>query len=113
MKSIIVRILSYSLGLYLTAQLVQGLYYDTVGALIFGAIVLAIVDSIVKPVVMLLTLPINLMTIGLFTFVVNGLMLKITAMIVPGLDVGGFFVTVFAALVLTGISTIISWIISD
>ena len=113
MKSLIVRILSYSLGLYLTAQLVQGLYFDTLSALIFGAIVLAIVDSIVKPVVMLLTLPLNLLTIGLFTFAVNGLMLKITAMIVPEMDIGGFFISVFAALVLTVISTIISWLISD
>lgn len=113
MKSIFVHLLSYSLALYLTAQLVQGLYFDTLGALILGAVVLSIVDAIVKPVLMVLTLPLNLLTVGLFTFVINGAMLKISALLVPGMDVGSFWVTTFAALVLTVISTVINWLISD
>lgn len=113
MKSIFVHLLSYSLALYLTAQLVQGLYFDTLGALILGAVVLSIVDAIVKPVLMVLTLPLNLLTVGLFTFVINGAMLKISALLVSGMDVGGFWVTTFAALVLTVISTVINWLISD
>lgn len=113
MKSIFVHLLSYSLALYLTAQLVQGLYFDTLGALILGAVVLSIVDAIVKPVLMVLTLPLNLLTVGLFTFVINGAMLKISALLVRGMDVGGFWVTTFAALVLTVISTVINWLISD
>ena len=113
MKSIFVHLLSYSLALYLTAHLVQGLYFDTLGALILGAVVLSIVDAIVKPVLMVLTLPLNLLTVGLFTFVINGAMLKISALLVPGMDVGGFWVTTFAALVLTVISTVINWLISD
>ena len=113
MKSIFVHLLSYSLALYLTAQLVQGLYFDTLGALILGAVVLSIVDAIVKPVLMVLTLPLNLLTVGLFTFVINGAMLKFSALLVPGMDVGGFWVTTFAALVLTVISTVINWLISD
>ena len=113
MKSIFVHLLSYSLALYLTAQLVQGLYFDTLGALILGAVVLSIVDAIVKPVLMVLTLPLNLLTEVLFTFVINGAMLKISALLVPGMDVGGCWVTTFAALVLTVISTVINWLISD
>ncbi|MDO4281198.1 MAG: phage holin family protein [Peptococcaceae bacterium] len=113
MKSLIVHLLSYSLGLYLTANLVQGLYFDSIATLILGAVVLSIVDAIIRPIVMILTLPINFLTIGLFTFVINGLMLKITSFIVPGMDVGGFWTATFAALVLTIISTIINWLISD
>ena len=113
MKSILVRILSYSLGLYLTSQLVQGLYFDTNAAILLSAVVLAIVDAFIRPVLLVLTLPLNVLTLGLFTFVINGLMLKITAFLVAGMDVGGFWVTTFAALILTAISSIINWLISD
>ncbi|MEE0434495.1 MAG: phage holin family protein [Peptococcaceae bacterium] len=113
MKSLIVHLLSYCLGLYLTAQLVQGLYFDTLAALVLGAVVLTIVNAIIKPIITILTLPINVITLGLFTFVINGFLLKITSLIVPGMDVGGFWTATFAALVLTVISGIIDWLISD
>ena len=111
MKSLIVHLLSYCLGLYLTAQLVQGLYFDTLAALVLGAIVLTIVDAIIKPILTVLTLPLNILTLGLFTFVINGFMLKITSLIVPGMAVGGFWAATFAALVLTIISGIINWLL--
>lgn len=113
MKSLIVHLLSYCLGLYLTAQLVQGLYFDTIAALVFGAVVLTIVNAIIKPILTILTLPLNILTLGLFTFVINGFMLKITSLIVPGMAVGGFWAATFAALVLTVISGIINWLVSD
>ena len=113
MKSLIGHILSYCLGLYLTAQLVQGLYFDTIAALVLGAVVLTIVDAVVKPIVTVLTLPLNFLTLGLFTFVINGFMLKITSLFVPGMAVGGFWAATFAALVLTIISGVINWLVSD
>ena len=113
MKSLIVHLLSYCLGLYLTAQLVQGLYFDTIAALVLGAVVLTIVDAVVKPIVTVLTLPLNFLTLGLFTFVINGFMLKITCLFVPGMAVGGFWAATFAALVLTIISGVINWLVSD
>ena len=113
MKSLIVHLLSYCLGLYLTAQLVQGLYFDTIAALVLGAVVLTIVDAVVKPIVTVLTLPLNFLTLGLFTFVINGFMLKIPSLFVPGMAVGGFWAATFAALVLTIISGVINWLVSD
>ena len=112
MKSLIVHLLSYCLGLYLTAQLVQGLYFDTIAALVLGAVVLTIVDAVVKPIVTVLTLPLNFLTLGLFTFVINGFMLKITSLFVPGMAVG-FWAATFAALVLPIISGVINWLVSD
>ena len=113
MKSLIVHLLSYCLGLYLTAQLVQGLYFDTIAALVLGAVVLTIVDAVVKPIVTVLTLPLNFLTLGLFTFVINGFMLKITSLFVPVMAVGVFWAATFAALVLTIISGVINWLVSD
>lgn len=113
MKSFLVRLATFSLALYMTAHLVSGLYFDSLAALVFAAIVLTIVNAIVRPVFMVLTLPFNLMTLGLFTFVVNGLMLKITGFIVPGMDVGGFWVATFAALILTIISSVFNWLVGE
>lgn len=113
MKSLIIRLFTYALALYLTSQLVQGLYFDTIASLVLGAAVLSIFNALVRPVLILLTLPINILSIGLFTFVINGLMLKITGLLVPGMAVGGFWVATFAAVVLTVISSIINWLVSE
>lgn len=113
MKSILLRLFTYALALYATAHLVEGIYFDTLASLIFGAVVLSIVNAVVKPIFMILTLPINILTIGFFTFIINGLMLKITGFLVPGMDVGGFWTATFAALILTVISSVIGWLASE
>lgn len=113
MKSFVVRLLSYALALYLTSFMIRGIYFDTTAAIILAAMVLSILNAIVRPVLLLLTLPINILTLGLFTFAVNGLMLKITGFLVPGMDVGGFWVAFFGALILTVISSMIDWLIGE
>lgn len=113
MKEILIRLFTYALAMYLTSNLVDGLYFDTFWSLIAGAAVLSIINGVIRPVFMILTLPINLLTIGLFTLVINGLMLKITSFLVPGMAVGGFWVATFAALILTVLSTLINWLVSD
>jgi putative membrane protein len=113
MKDILIRLFTYALAMYLTAHLVNGLYFDTFWSLIAGAAVLSIINAVIRPIFMVLTFPVNVMTIGLFTFVVNGLMLKITSFLVPGMAVGGFWVATFAALILTVLSSLISWLVSD
>lgn len=113
MKSFLVRLATYALALYLTSELVTGIYFDTFASLALAAIVLSIVNAIIRPILLVLTLPINLLTLGLFTFVVNGFMLKITGFIVPGMDVGGFWVATFGALILTVINSMINWLVGE
>lgn len=73
---------------------------------IFGAIILAVVNAIVKPILFVLTLPLTVVTLGLFLLVLNAIMLKLTAAIVPGLDVGGWGSTIIAALILSAVGMI-------
>lgn len=113
MKPFLIRLATYALALYVTSTLIEGIYFDTVASLILAAMVLSIINAILRPVLLVLTLPINLMTLGLFTFVVNGLMLKITGFLVPGMDVGGFWIATFGALILTILSSIINWLIGE
>jgi putative membrane protein len=73
---------------------------------IFGAIILAVVNAIVKPILFVLTLPLTILTLGLFLLVLNALMLKLTTAIVPGLSVDGWGTTIVAALILSAVGMI-------
>jgi len=73
---------------------------------LFGAVVLAAVNAIVKPILFVLTLPLTLVTLGLFLLVLNALMLQLTAWIVPGLRVDGLGTTIIAALILSAVGMV-------
>lgn len=100
-----------ALALLVVAFLLSGVIVRGPIPLILAAIVLGLVNAWVRPLVLFLTLPINIVSLGLFTFVVNGLMLLITSALVPGFVVKGFFTAIWAALWLTIVSAIISMVI--
>lgn len=100
------------LGIMITAFIIDGFEVTLLGA-IFGSIILGIVNAIIRPVVILLTLPINILTLGLFTLVINGLMLWFTSTLVEGFDLDGFGAAVISALILSVISFIISFWVED
>ena len=107
MKSFIV----YLLSLYATSILVEGLYFDTWISFVIAGIVLSIFNAIIRPVMMLFTLPINILTLGLFTFVVSGTMIKLTSLVVSDMSISGFFTAVISALVLSVINALLSQLI--
>lgn len=76
------------------------------GPALFGAVILAVVNAIVKPILFVLTFPLTIVTLGLFLLVLNAIMLKLTAAIVPGLSVGGWGSTIIAALILSAVGMI-------
>ena len=76
MKHLIIRILINGIALMATASLINGIYADGFVAVLVAALVLGIVNAIIRPIIMVLTLPLNFLTLGLLTFVINGLMLK-------------------------------------
>jgi putative membrane protein len=93
-------------GLWLSAQIVPGVYFTSVGSLAAAAIILGIVNAVVRPILVFLTFPITLVTLGLFLLVVNAAMIGLTAMFLDGFAVGGLWAGIGAALV-TGV---VSWI---
>jgi putative membrane protein len=100
------------LGLILTAYLIGGFEVTVPGAIV-GSIVLGIVNAIIRPVIILLTLPLNVVTLGLFTLVINGMMLWLTSGVVKGFDIHGFGAAVLSALVLSIVSFIASMLVKD
>jgi putative membrane protein len=100
------------LAIILTAAILPGFELSLWGAVV-GSIFLGIVNAIIRPVLLILTLPINVLSLGLFTFVINGLMLWLTSVTVKGFDINGFGWAVLSALLLSIISFIISFFVDD
>jgi len=108
----ILRWLLNILAILLTAALVSGFEVTIWGAIV-GSVVLGIINAVIRPLLIILTLPLNIVTLGLFTFIINGLMLKLTAFTVKGFDIYGFWWAVLSAIVLSLMSFAISFFIDD
>jgi putative membrane protein len=102
----IVRAIFAAFGLWLAAKLTPGVRFTDTGTLILAAVLLGVVNAFVRPVVFILTLPITIVTLGLFLLVVNAAMIGLVAVLLPGFQVDGLFAGVMAA-VITGVT---SWI---
>lgn len=105
---LILRWIANGLGLLIVAAILPGIEVNGVVAAAIAAAVLGIVNAIIRPLLLVISLPINLVTLGLFTFVVNALMLELTAAVVPGFAVRGFVAALIGSLLLSLISAIIS-----
>lgn len=97
-------------AILIVANFVSGVYVSGFGAALIGALVLGLVNAIVKPIMIILTLPLTILTLGLFLFVVNALMLWLVAALVPGLQVRGFGAALIGSLLLTVLNLIIDWL---
>src|SRR5579875_535436 len=90
-QGLVIRWLVSALALWLTSLVVKGIEVHGVGALFFAAATIGILNAIVRPVILLLTLPLNVLTLGLFTLVVNAAMIKLAADVVRGFEVRSFW----------------------
>jgi len=100
------------LAIIITAAIIPGFDLTIWGAIV-GSIFLGVINAIIRPVIIFLTLPINILSLGLFTFIINGFMLYITAATIKGFDIHGFWWAVLSALLLSIISFIVSYFIED
>ncbi|MBI4798400.1 MAG: phage holin family protein [Desulfarculus sp.] len=100
-------------GLLLVSYLFEGIHVAGVGWAFIAALFLGVMNALIRPVVLVLTLPINILTLGLFTLVVNGLMLWLTGSLLKGFVVEGFWPAVGGALVMSLISLAVNSLIGD
>ena len=94
-----------AVAILIAAYLIPGVEVTLLGAIVL-AVVLALINVFIKPIVSLLTLPLNIVTLGLFSLVVNALLVLLAAMIVPGFSVVGFWPAFFFAIVIS----LINWL---
>ncbi len=99
------------LGLYLASALIPGVAISGVGTFILAAVLLGLVNAVVRPVALLMTLPITFLTLGLFLFVVNAAMFGLVAAMLNGFDVSGFWAAIFGSIIVSITSTVASWYI--
>ena len=97
-----------ALALLLAAQIFHKIWFDNQQATFIAALVLALVNTYLRPLVVILTLPINILTLGLFTLVINGLMLELVSWIIPAFHVEGFWTAVGGALVISIVSCLLN-----
>lgn len=109
MHGLIIRWLTLTAAVIFTSYLVDGIVVEGFFSAFFAAAALGILNAFFRPIAIIITLPINLLSLGLFTFVINAVMLKMASSIIPGFDVRGFWAAVFGALIIS----IISWALNS
>jgi putative membrane protein len=90
MTGFVLRVAIVALGLWLASYVLPGLHFDSAGYLLAAALLLGIVNAIIRPIAVVLTLPITLLTLGLFLLVVNAAMLGLVAALLSGFAISGF-----------------------
>ncbi len=102
----LLRWLLNTVALFIVAWVVPGFSYASIGWLAIAALVLGLLNALVKPILFVLTLPLTIVTLGLFLIVLNAIMLELTAALVPGFDIAGFGWAILGALVLSLVSMV-------
>ena len=105
------RLLVTAVGLLIASELVYGIEFTGALPLFFAALVLGGVNAVVRPAVVFLTIPFTLITLGFFLFIVNAAMLGLTAFLVPGFSVAGFWPALFGSIIVSITGMLASWYI--
>ncbi len=106
MLLIITRWLVITVAILMASYFVPGIRVDTLSTAVIAACVLGLINVFIRPVVVLLTLPLSILTLGLFYFFINAFLLKLAAYFVSGFEVSGIFAAFFGSLVIS----LVSWL---
>jgi len=98
--NLLINLIIKSLAVFIAAYLLPGVRVDNFFTAIVVAVVLGIVNILIKPLIILFTLPINILTLGLFTLVINGLLILLTARLVIGFSVAGLWTAILFSVIL-------------
>lgn len=104
---LILNLITQGIAVFLTAYILPGVYLENFFMALVVALVLGILNAVIKPILFILTLPITIVTLGLFTFILNAFMILIVDTLVVGFEVGGFFNALIFSLVLSIVSTVL------
>lgn len=104
----IINLLINGFAVFVTGYLLSGVHVNSFLTAIIVSIVLGIVNTLIKPILVIFTLPFNILTLGLFTFVINGLLIILVSKIVPGFVVDGFFTAILFSIILS----IVNWFLN-
>jgi putative membrane protein len=109
MVGFLLRAAIAALGLWVASEILDGLVFESTAKLIVAGLMLGVVNAFVRPLAFILTLPLTVLTLGLFLLVLNAGMVALVAWIVPGFEISGFWTAVGTALVVS----LVSWAASS
>jgi len=107
MISIIVRWVLNALALYIVATILPGIHLSDFGSALVAVVIIGLVNVLIKPILFLLTLPVTVITFGLFAFVLNALMLMLASALTPGFKIDGFGTALLGSILLSLITTVL------
>ena len=110
---ILIRIVVNALAIIVAARVIPGIELNSVLSALAAGLVLGVVNGIVRPILVFFTLPLTLLTLGLFLLVLNGLCLWLTAALVKGFEIHGFWAAVFGALLVSLVSWVLNAFLND
>lgn len=109
MRGIFLRWLILTVAIMVTSYLLDGIYVRNFLSAFFAAAILGILNAFFRPILFILTLPINVLSLGLFTFVINAIMLMMVSGVISGFKVYGFWPAVFGSLLIS----LVSWVLTS
>lgn len=110
---ILIALVINAVALLITAYIVPGFQVTDFTTALLAAIVLGVVNTFIKPILSFITAPLNIVTLGLFSFVINAVVLFIVSSIVKGLTIDGWLPAILGAIVLSVVSTILNTVLKD
>jgi putative membrane protein len=113
MAAFLIRALLAALGLWLASEIVPGVAFTSLGSLAAAAILLGLVNAVVRPVLVILTLPLTIVTLGLFLIVVNAAMIGLVALLLNGFVIAGLVPAILCWIVVTLTSWVGSWFVGE
>jgi putative membrane protein len=109
MKGILVRWLVLTAAIIVASYALDGIQVKGFLSAFFAAAILGVLNAFFRPILIILTLPINILTLGLFTFIINALLLKMASGVISGFDVRGFWAAVFGSVIIS----VVSWALNS
>ncbi|MEJ2587723.1 MAG: phage holin family protein [Deltaproteobacteria bacterium] len=106
---LLIRWFILTAAITIASYLIGGIEVNGFFSALFAAAILGVLTVFLKPILLILTLPINIMTLGLFTFIINAVILKMVSGVIPGFQVHGFWSAIFGALVIS----VVNWLITS
>ena len=105
----LIRWLILTVSILVTAYLIDGIQVSGFFSALFAAVILGFLNAFFRPILLILTLPINVLSLGLFTFIINALLLTMVSVLLPGFDIFGFWPAVFGSLLIS----LVSWLLTS
>jgi len=109
MKGILVRWLILTAAIIVASYVLDGIQVKGFLSAFFAAAILGILNAFFRPILIIVTLPINILTLGIFTFIINALLLKMASGVISGFDVRGFWAAVFGSIIIS----VVSWALNS